>query len=161
MSRRTQQAQSSRIRRQKTKTNVENSVVFRDLINFILPDGELFSKAEFHGNIKWVPEQLAAQALIWSWQDSKNVTDAFEKTLEICERIDLKNVVPTYTTFMNALSRYGGLLGERLQLWYQELAEDIGGRFFRTDQWVLIGFDGSRATAPRTVANEKAFCAPN
>jgi hypothetical protein len=32
---------------------------------------------------------------------------------------------------------------------------------FRIDGWVLIGFDGSRTTAPRTISNERAFCAPN
>src|SRR5205085_8901433 len=29
------------------------------------------------------------------------------------------------------------------------------------DGWVLIAFDGSRSTAPRTVANEAAYCAAN
>jgi hypothetical protein len=41
------------------------------------------------------------------------------------------------------------------------LAEEIGGRFWRDKGWVLLGFDGSRATTPRTVSNETAFCAPN
>ena len=138
-----------------------NEDVFRELLSFVLPDGELFSKTEFHGNIKWVPEQLAAQALIWSWQDSKCVTAAFVKTLEVCERIHLENGVKTYTGFMDAVDRYRVILGVRLRSRYQELAEEVGGRFFRTDGRVLIAFDGSRATAPRSVANENAFCAPN
>jgi hypothetical protein len=41
----------------------------------------LFAKDEFHGNIKWNPDQLSAEALIWSWQETKNVTDAFDETL--------------------------------------------------------------------------------
>ena len=84
----------------------KNEDVFRELLSFVLPDGELFSKTEFHGNIKWVPEQLAAQALIWSWQDSKCVTAAFVKTLEACERIHLENGAKTYTGFMDAMDRY-------------------------------------------------------
>lgn len=138
-----------------------NDRLFRELVEWVLPEGTLFSKSEFHGNIKWSPEQLAAQALIWSWQDSKNVTDAFTKTLEIGERIGLTKGATSYTGFMDALQRYRGTIGERLRLRHQELAEEIGGRFFRTDAWVLMGFDGSRVTAPRTTANEKAFCAPN
>ena len=153
-------ARSARCQKSKS-SRVSNDRLFNDLIGFVLPDGALFSKEEFHGNIKWVPEQLAAQALIWSWQDSKNVTDAFVKTLEVCERIGLAKGATSYTGFMNALDRYRGVIGERLRFRHQELAEEIGGRFFRTDGWVLVGFDGSRATAPRTVANEKAFCAPN
>ena len=37
---------------------------------------------------------------------------------------------------------------------------EIGGRFWRLHGWVPIAFDGSRSTAPRTEANEHAFCAP-
>jgi len=121
----------------------------------------LFSKEEFHGNIKWVPEQLAAQGLIWSWQESKNVTDAFDKTLEICQRMNLTKGSKTYTGFMNAIGHYRPIIGERLRSRLQELAKEVGGRFYRTDSWCLMGFDGSRVTAPRTVANENAFCAPN
>ncbi len=50
---------------------------------------------------------------------------------------------------------------EGLRVRRQELAEEIGGKHFWTNKWVLIGFDGSRATAPRSMENEKAFCAPN
>jgi len=140
---------------------VRNDRVFGDLIEWVLPDGALFSKSEFHGNIKWKPEQLAAQALIWSWQDSKNVTDAFSKALEVSERIGLTKGASNYTGFMNAVNRYREIFGERLRLRHQELAEEIGGQFFRVNGWVPIGFDGSRTTAPRTIGNEKAFCAPN
>lgn len=155
-------AQATRIRnRIKEQKQVTRRAQFSDLINFALPPGALFSKKQFHGNIKWVPEQLAAQSLIWSWQDTKHVTDAFEKTMEVCGRLRLKSVAKTYTAFINALSRYRETLCEGLRLRRQALAEQIGGRYFRTDNWVLMGFDGSRATAPRSIANENAFCAPN
>lgn len=144
-----------------TPGRVSNGQDFRDLIDWVLPEGQLFSKEQFHGNIKWVPEQLAAQALIWSWQESKNVTDAFDKALEVCDEIGLTRAAKTYTGFINAVEGYRGIIGDRLRLRHQELAEQIGGRFFRMDGWVPIGFDGSRATAPRTVANEKAFSAPH
>lgn len=153
---------ASRIGKRKTKlANATNRTIFRSLINFVLPEEALFHKSELHGNIKWVPEQLAAQALIWSWQDTKLVTDAFEKTLEICEKMGLKDIARTYTAFMNAISRYRKILGDRLRVRNQTLAEEIGGHYFRNNKWVLIAFDGSRATAPRSVANEKAYCAPN
>jgi hypothetical protein len=41
------------------------------------------------------------------------------------------------------------------------LAEEVAGPFWRDGKWVLMGFDGSRATTPRTVSNEKEFCAPD
>ena len=69
----------------------------------------------------------------------------------------LWNFPPTFS--MQA--RYHAVLGPRLRERYQTLAEEIGEPHWRTHGWVLIGFDGSRATAPRTVSNERAFCAAN
>jgi hypothetical protein len=51
--------------------------------------GELFTEDTFHGNTKWKPEQVAAQAVIWSWQETKNVTDAFDQSLEMCRELGL------------------------------------------------------------------------
>lgn len=140
---------------------VKNGTLFRGIVEWFVPQGELFAKDEFHGNIKWNPDQLSAEALIWSWQETKNVTDAFDETLEICEDLGLKNPAMTYASFMNALDRYDDTFRSRLRERIQTLAEEVGGRHYRTNGWVLIGFDGSRATAPRTVSNEQAFCAPN
>ena len=153
---------SSNVRKRKSQLKKkQNRTLYRELLELVLPKGQLFTEGEFHGNTKWIPEQLAMQALIWSWQDSKNVTDAFEKTLEVCERLGLKGGAKTYTAFMNALNRHRAIMCDRLRIRHQELAKQIGDKHFRTNKWVLIGFDGSRATAPRTAANELAFCAPN
>jgi hypothetical protein len=43
----------------------------------------------------------------------------------------------------------------------QKRMEEIGGKFWRVRGGVPIAFDGSRAVAPRTKVNERAFCAPN
>ena len=140
---------------------LSNKAALKDLLNWYAPQVGLFAKGEFHGNIKWSPEQIAVEALVWSWQDTKNVTDAFDQTLEICGDLGLKDTAKTDTAFMNALERYHDVLGSRLRERFQRLAEEIGGEHWRTNGWVLIGFDGSRATAPRTVSNERAYCAPN
>lgn len=92
---------------------------------------------------------------------TKLVTDGFEKTLEICAKLGLKDIAKSYTSFMNALSEYRVVIRNRLRMHFQRQAEQIGGKYFRTNKRVLLGFDGSRATAPRSIANEKAFCAPN
>lgn len=162
MSSRTQSKGSRRKYKQlREQARCQNKTLFLELLNWFVPEGELFAKDEFHGNTKWNPEQLAAQALIWSWQETKHVTDAFDHTREVCDELGWKKTAMTYTSFMNALDRYDEVFVPRLRERYQALAEEVGGRFFRTGQWALIGFDGSRATAPRTVSNERAFCAPN
>jgi hypothetical protein len=162
MSRRRQPNGSQRKCKQRRKqARCQQKTLVRGLLDWFVPEGELFAKDEFHGNARWSPEQLTAQALIWSWQETKLVTDAFDHTKEVCEELGWKNTAQTYPAFMNALNRYNDLFVPRLRERYQRLAEEVGGRFFRTGGWVLIGFDGSRATAPRTVSNERAFCAPN
>ena len=162
MSRKQRNEQASRVRKRVKKLNlVEKRRLFNELLAVLFPTGSIFSKEQFHGNIKWKPEQLVIQALIWSWQDTKKVTDAFEKTTESCKKLGLKDICKTYTGFMDALSTYRSTIRDGLRNRLQELAEHAGGRFFRNKKWVLIGFDGSRATAPRSKANEKAFCAPN
>ena len=139
----------------------KNKTVFLELVKWFVLGRELFPKEEFHGNIKWKADQLVAQALIWSWQETKNVTDAFDQCLEICKDLGLKHTAMTYTSFMNALDRYNNVFLPLLREHFQTLAEEVGERYFRTNGWNLIGFDGSRSTAPRSVANERAFCAPN
>jgi len=132
-----------------------------ELMHWFVIGSELFSQDKFHGNVKWGPEQLAAQAIIWSLQETRNVTDAFDQTMEICEDLGLDKTAKSYTSFMNALDAYSNLFIIRMRNRFQFLAKEIGGRYFEADGWVPIGFDGSRATAPRSVANEKSFCAPN
>lgn len=135
--------------------------MFGALLGWLIPEGALFAKDRFHGNIKWTPEQLAQQAVIWAWQGTRNVTDAFAATLEICEYLKMQMTAKTYTAFLNAIVRYRKVLGRRLGSQFRALAEEVGGRFFRDRGWLLMGFDGSRATTPRTVSNEREFCAAN
>ena len=151
----------NRKRRQREVSRRRNKELFDALLAWLIPEGELFTKDQFHGNIKWSPEQLAQQSVIWALQDALHVTDAFTMTLEICEELKIQEAAKTYTTFINALARYRKVLNLRLGQQFQALAEEVGGRFWRDRNWVLMGFDGSRATTPRTVSNEKEFCAPN
>ena len=151
---------SARKRRPDTERR-QNKTIFGSLLGWLIPEETLFTEDRFHGNINWMPEQLVSQAVIWAWQDTKNVTDAFAVTAEICEDLGMQKVAKNYTTFMDALDRYRGVFGLRLGQHCQDLAEEVAGRFWRDRGWVLMGFDGSRVTTPRTVSNEKEFCAPN
>jgi hypothetical protein len=142
-------------------TRCPNKTQLIQLVQWVLPESATISQDEFHGNVRWNPNQLAAQALVWSWQETKHVTDAFDHAQEVCDELGWQQTARSYTSLMNALDRYDHLWMQHLQERCQTLAEQVGGRFFRTDGWVLIGFDGSRTTAPRTISNERAFCAPN
>lgn len=139
----------------------QNKTNFKALLDWLIAEGELFKKDRFHGNVKWTPEQLVQQAMIWSWQDTKNVTDAFTITLETCEDLKIDRAAKSYTSFINALGRHRETISLRLGQRFQDLAEEVAGPFWEDNGWVLMGFDGSRVTAPRTPSNEIEFCATN
>ena len=162
MSRRKQRKQKRAFAQRRRKIQREkNRVVFKALLDWFIPMGKLFLKSRIHGNVKWRPEELAIQAIIWAWQQAENVTDAFTDSLRVCKELKLAGAVKTYTSFMNALERYTPMFSVELRRRFQSLAEEIAGRFWRDDEWVLTGFDGSRASAPRSESNEQALCAPN
>jgi hypothetical protein len=163
MSRRKQQSTAKCTNKQQRQEQraAKNDKLFRAIIEWFIPPGQLFQDSEFHGNVKWNADEVIAQALIWSWQAAKNVTDAFDHTREICDDLNLSRTIVTYTALMNALTRHREMFHNRMRDQFQRLAEDVGGERFRTGGWVLIGFDGSRVSAPRTQSNERALCAPN
>jgi Transposase DDE domain len=158
---RRKRASRAQSRRRRAKRRQRNETIFQALLSWLVSSDELFMNDRFHGNIKWKPAQLAAQAAIWAWQDAGNVTDAFAKTLEVCQELNIEGGAKTYTTFLNALDRYREIFHRRLGQRFQTLAQEVAGPFWREGGWVLIGFDGSRVTTPRTVSNEKEFCAAN
>lgn len=133
----------------------------KSVIDWMIPPLGLSLKMRVHGNVRWRPEQLAVQALIWSWQAAKNVTDAFAEATEICAELIIGPTAKSYTTFMDALVRYNALLSDGLRQRFQDLAEQVAGPLWQDSGWVLIAFDGSRGTTPRSVSNEREFCAAN
>lgn len=139
----------------------QNKTLFREVLDWLFAEEGLFPKHLFHGNVKWAPVQLVALALIWSWQEAKHVTDAFDHALEACRELRLESTAQSYTSMMNALNRYRKVLAPRLRERLQALAEEVGGSYWTTAGWAPIAFDGSRVTAPRTVSNERALCAAN
>lgn len=162
MNRRKRRNQASKIkRRQLENRRQRNGILFNALVGWLIPLGGLFAKNRVHGNVKWIPAELAIQALIWALQDARFVTDEFTAASEVCETLKLKAVARTYTAFMNALGRYEEMFRLRWNAQFQALAREVAGRFWRNAGWVLMGFDGSRVTVPRTVSNENEFCARN
>jgi len=99
--------------------------------------------------------------LCWAWVECRSATDAFTQAVETCQGIFGSSALSTYQGFMAAMLRWTSPFMDLLWLRLHAKMEEIGGKFWRVGGWVPIAFDGSRSSAPRTVANEKAFCAPN
>jgi hypothetical protein len=121
----------------------------------------IFSKLKFHGNTRWQAQDLCSQALLLSWSEKPNITDAFDESVNRCKQLGISVAVATYQGFMGALSKKGDVLLAFLMLRLHQLMEEIGGPFCELDGFVPIAFDGSRSTASRTESNENEFCASN
>jgi hypothetical protein len=147
--------------RQGAKTPGTNKQNLQALREWYLPDDSIFSKLRFHGNSKWTPLGLVWLALCWAWCETRNVTDAFDQTVLMCQKRFGAAPLSTYQGFMGALVTWTPRFMPLLCRVLQQHMEQIGGRFWRIDGWVPIAFDGSRSTAPRTKSNEAALCAKN
>lgn len=140
------------------RTNKQNLLA---LVNWFLPNQEIFAKLKFHGNTSWRPTSLVWLAICWSWSTSPTLTDAFAEALEYSQMLTTGTLLSTYQGFMAAMVTWSDTFINLLFWRLQVCMAEIGGRFWEIDGWVPIAFDGSRSTAPRTKKNEKAFCAPN
>jgi Transposase DDE domain len=147
--------------RQGAKTPGTNNQNLQALREWFLPDDSIFSKLRFHGNSKWVPLDLVWLALCWAWCETRNVTDAFDQTVLVCQKMFGAAALNTYQGFMAALVAWTPRFMPLLCSVLHQRMEQIGGKFWRMDGWVPIAFDGSRSTAPRTKSNEAALCAKN
>lgn len=124
-----------------------------------MPSDSIFASMRLHGNTKWLPRALVCLAFIWAVSELRCLTDAFVEAADCCRSMFGKPAIRTYQGFMRALTRWTPTLMGILWPVLHRRMEEIAGRFWRVAGWVPIAFDGSRSSAPRTKANEKAFCA--
>lgn len=144
----------------KSKAATSNACALNELRDWLLPGDKIFAGLKRHGNTEWLPIDLVWLALCWAWEESKNVTDAFDEAKDQCGRLGIA-APGTYQGMMKALVRWTGPLMITLWCVIQQRMQKIGAAHWQIDGWVPIAFDGSRSSAPRTASNEAALCAPN
>lgn len=150
--------QGSRARnRRHPKDNVQQ---VREALSWLLDPG-IFECFVFHGNTSWAPVELIVLALLWIWSDRPKLTDAFDDARSQSGKLVGKAALTTYQGMAGALQTWTPSFMPQLQIQLHHLMQEIGSRFLRVGSWVAIAIDGSRATTPRTVSNERAFCAKN
>ena len=144
----------------KRRTQDDNAKQIHDAISWLLSPG-IFDRLGFHGNTSWFAAELAALAVLWVWSESSNLTEAFDDARAHSVQLLGKAALTTYQGMAGALETWTPTFMPLLQIRLHELMEQIGRRHLRVGRWVAIAIDGSRATTPRTVSNEEAFCAQN
>jgi hypothetical protein len=151
---------NARKNRSSRKCSSENATHVREAINWFIQKGSL-RNLSFHGNTSWCASELITLALLWTWSASPKLTEAFDDACIQSRKLFGKAALTTYQGLAGALKRWTPTFMSLLQTRIHELIEEIGGRHMRVGKWCAIAIDGSRLTTPRTVSNEKAFCAKN
>lgn len=140
---------------------LKNSAYLSNLMTWFIAEDSIFGGIEFHGNTSWLARELVTLALCWAWSSAEHVTDAFDEAVGWCDKLLKASPLTSYTGFMGAMTKWSTVFIDRLVPVLHARMQEIGQKFWRSRKWVLIAFDGSRATAPRTKSNEAAFCANN
>jgi len=126
-----------------------------------IADAGIFDELKLHGNTGWKPVDLVILTVVWAWSDASALTGAFHEAHRWSLAVLSRAAIGTYQGLMGALvawtERILPLLWGRLHA----LMEPHGGDHWRIGLWLALAVDGSRLDAPRTRANERAFCAAN
>ena len=124
-------------------------------------DAGIFQDMKTHGNTSWIAKDLVMLAVLWVWSEKSQLTAAFTEATVWSQRLIGRVAVGSYQALTNALVTYGGRLVPLLWNRLQRLMEEVGKEHWRIGSWLPLAVDGSRASAPRTKANEAAFRAAN
>lgn len=149
-------AKSKQRRPRQPRTNAD---YFRKLQEWLLPADGIFAELKLHGNTTWLPRSLVWLALCWSWSECRHLTDGFTHAVECCRLVAGDAALTTYQGLMGALVRWTDVLLSVLWSVLHLRMQEMGGKRWKIQEWVAIGFDGSRSTAPRSKSNERALCA--
>jgi hypothetical protein len=137
-----------------------NGATLRKAVAWAISD-KIFAHVKVHGNTSWNPADLVVLAMVWVWSGDATLTGAFAQAHHWSMKVLGRAAVGTFQGLLKALvtwtARLLPLVAERLQ----QLMEKHGGKHWRVGRWLALAVDGSRISTPRTVANEKDFCAPN
>jgi len=151
---------TERRRKSRTKPQVSHAHSLNKLRKWLFPNDSIFASLRLHGNTSWRPNALVWLGLGWAWAESRNVTDAFDTAVGQCRQLGVASL-STYQGFMNALVVWTDRLMDLMWPILHQRMQQIGTTFWQVGGWVPVAFDGSRNTAPRSQANEKAYCAAN
>lgn len=154
------QKSSSHSKNERTRTP-KNKDDFNAQLSWFQGDTDIFSKMKFHGNTKWQPENLASQALIFSWSEKSCVTDAFDESLKRCGKLGIPTTHTTYQGFMGALANTRQIFMPQMTELLHQRIETLSSDWGTVHGYTPIAFDGSRSSLPRTESNEAEFCASN
>lgn len=137
-----------------------NGETLRSAVTWVVK-AESFDQLTFHGNTKWLVCDLVILAVLWVWSDHTALTGAFAEAHGWSLKMLGRAALDSYQGLAGALVTVTDTLMPLLWARMQHLMERHGGPYWRVAGWLPLAVDGSRVSTPRTLENERAFCAAN
>ena len=134
--------------------------LLRKALTWLLND-RMFADIKLHGNISWKPKHLVILAILWVWSDKKTLSRAYVHARRLSLVMFDNVAVKSFQGMTGALKKWTVQLLPRIQQRMQELMNEVSGDHWRVGLWLALAVDGSRASTPRTISNEKAFSIKN
>lgn len=111
------------------------------------------------GRVRWSSRLLAMMAILICWDRSGTLLDRFA-----CGRAALVDMYDSRRRpgscaegFFKALTDRSATLLATLCVFWRGRLQQIAGKHWKTNGWILFGVDGSKFNCPRTLANEEYF----
>jgi hypothetical protein len=130
-------------------------------VDWIVSDG-IFAAVRLHGNVKWKPFGLVCLAIFWVWSSQPGLVEAAKDAIGMVAKLFGNDAVAvtSYQALTGALVRYTPQLLPVLWERLQSLMQQTGQSGWRVGKWLVLAFDGSRLSVPRTQRNEERFNKP-
>lgn len=108
---------------------------------------------------RWTASMLAVGMVLMAWGSEPTLAQRFEATVESLDELypGRRRSGRTYQGFVRALGRVGPRLGRRMRARLRQAVRAAAAERWRLGPWVVMGVDGWRFDAPRTLANEQGL----
>ena len=144
--------------KQPNSPSVDQGALLKRALTWIVTK-DTFADMRLHGNVSWMPQNLAMLAVLFAWTDARQMTTCFNKASKLSQELFGVLAVDTFQGMVRSLVSYGPQLIPRLWTRLQTLMEQVAPGHYRIGKWLPLAVDGSRFTTPRTKSNERAFAA--
>ena len=118
----------------------------------------MFTDLKQHGNTHWKPDILTRVALLWTLSERNTWRRRFKEVMQVFP-LEVNGRQATFEGFRKALRARNDQLLPPLKRCLREAMLQFPATQRQTAGWDVFAVDGTRMELPRTLENQKHFCA--
>lgn len=138
-----------------SRTNAQGLLAaLTDLLSHVNWEG-----IRFREDCRWSVSGLTMAALLWAWASNKTLTQRFDRSLRIMQRLGrlFAPATASYQGFLELLVRWTDELRHCLVLAFRLRMEGEFRTEFRFGGYIVLAGDGSNVQLPRTRSNQDCY----